>query len=205
MEGRMKRVVASVLVLLGWAVAARATDYQSSFGFTLSIPDDWLVLTKQAIKENAAFTDARNAKVGKIDLERLKDLRAKVESGSIEMFFDRTTSDVTFADNINVMVRRGQIPDAPDKVQQVCDAYPARLAKYAGRNLAVVRCETRGLGAIETMYVEFEGVVAGTVTMQYQIPRPNNELLLVTATCKQASLEKIRSEFEAMVRSIRLI
>jgi hypothetical protein len=205
MEGCMKRVVASVLVLLGWAVAARATDYQSSFGFTLSIPDDWLVLTKQAIKENAAFTDAQDAKVGKVNPELLKNLKAKVESGSIEMFFDRTTSDVTFADNINVMVRRGQIPDAPDKVQQVCDAYPAKLAKYAGRNLAVVRCETRNLGTTEAMYVEYEGIVAGTVTMQYQIPRPNNELLLVTATCKQASLEKIRTEFEAMVRSIRLI
>ena len=46
-------------------------------------------------------------------------------------------------------------------------------------------------------------MVAGTVTMQYQIPRPNNEVLLVTATCKQASVEKIRPEFEEIVRSIR--
>lgn len=201
----MKRVVASVLVLLGWVVAAHATDYQSSFGFTLSIPDGWLVLTKQAIKDNAALTDAQDAKVGRINPELLKDLKAKVESGSIEIFFDRTTSDVTFADNINVMVRRGQIPGAPDLVRQVCDAYPAKLAKYAGRNLAVVRCETQDLGTAKTMYVEYEGVVAGTVTMQYQIPRPNNELLLVTATCKQASLEKIRTEFEAIVRSIRFV
>ena len=52
------------------------------------------------------------------------------------MFFDRTTSDATFADNINVMVRRGRIPDALDQVRQVCEAYPAKLAKYAGRNLA---------------------------------------------------------------------
>jgi hypothetical protein len=205
MEGCMKRVVASVLVLLGWAVVVRATDYRSSFGFTLSIPEDWLVLTKQAIKDNAAFTDAQDAKVGRINPELLKDLKAKVESGSIEMFFDRTTSDVTFADNINVMVRRGHIPGAPDKLQRVCEAYPAKLAKYAGRDLAVVRCETRGLGTTEAMYVEYEGVVAGTVTMQYQIPRPNNELLLVTATCKQASVEKIRTEFEAIVRSIRFV
>jgi len=39
--------------------------------------------------------------------------------------------------------------------------------------------------------------------MQYQIPRPNNKLLLVTATCKQGSLDKIRPEFEEIVRSIR--
>jgi hypothetical protein len=201
----MKRVVAFVLVLLGWVVAARATDYRSSFGFTLSIPDDWLVLTKQAIKDNPAFTDAQDAKVGRINPELLKDLKAKVESGSIEMFFDRTTSDVTFADNINVMLRRGQIPGAPDKVRQVCETYPARLAKYAGRNLAVMRCETRDLGPTESMYLEYEGVVTGTVTMQYQIPRPNNELLLVTATCKQARVEKIRAEFEAIVRSIRFV
>ena len=199
----MRRVVSATVVLLVGAAVACAAEYRSSFGFTVSIPNDWLVLTKQAMAENPTLANPKEAKAGNINPDLLNELKAKVEKGSIEMLFDGATSDPTFADNINVMVRRGQIPDAPDKVRQACDAYPVKLAKYAGRDLAVARCENRDLGATKVFYVEFEGVVAGTVTMQYQIPRPNNELLLVTATCKQTSLEKIRPEFEEIVRAIR--
>jgi len=199
----MRRFLSLMLVLIVWAAAAHATEYQSSFGFTVSIPADWVVLTKQAIADNPMIVDMRPETIGNLNPDLLRDLKVKVESGSIEMFFDRTTSDATFADNINVMVRRGRIPDALDQVRQVCEAYPAKLAKYAGRNLNIARCERRELSKAEAFYIEYEGIIAGTVTMQYQIPRPNNKLLLVTATCKQGSLDKIRPEFEEIVRSIR--
>jgi hypothetical protein len=192
-----------LVVAILWTTAAHGSEFQSSFGFTANVPPDWVVLTKEALADSPTLVDMRPETVGNINPELLRNLKAKVESGSIEMLFDRTTSDATFADNINVMVRRGRIPGALDQVRQVCEAYPAKLAKFAGRDLNVLRCERRELDRTEAFYIEYEGVVAGTVTMQYQIPRPNNELLLVTATCKQASVEKIRPEFEEIVRSIR--
>jgi hypothetical protein len=192
-----------LVVLVVWTTAAHGSEFQSSFGFTANVPADWVVLTKQALADTPTLVDMRPETVGNVNPELLRNLKAKVESGSMEMLFDRTTSDATFANNINVMVRRGRIPDALDQVRQVCEAYPAKLAKFAGRNLNVVRCERRALSKSEAFYIEYEGVVTGTVSMQYQIPRPNNELLLITATCKQASVEKIRPEFEEIVRSIR--
>ena len=110
----MRRFLSLMLVLIVWAAAAHATEYQSSFGFTVSIPADWVVLTKQAIADNPMIVDMRPETIGNLNPDLLRDLKVKVESGSIEMFFDRTTSDATFADNINVMVRRGRIPDALD-------------------------------------------------------------------------------------------
>jgi hypothetical protein len=199
----MRRFLSLLVVLVAWASAANASDFRSSFGFTADVPADWVVLTKQALADSPTLVDMRPETVGNLNPELFRSLKAKVESGSIEMLFDRTTSDSTFADNINVMIRRGRIPDALGQVQQVCEAYPTKLAKFAGRSLNVLRCERRDLGRTDAFYIEYEGVVAGTVTMQYQIPRPNNELLLVTATCKQTSVEKIRPEFEEIVRSIR--
>jgi hypothetical protein len=199
----MKRFFSILVVFLAWTTAAHASDFQSSFGFTADVPSDWVVLTKQALADSPTLVDMRPEAVGNVNPELLRSLKAKVESGSIEMLFERTTSDATFADNINVMVRRGRIPDVPGEVQQVCEAYPTKLAKFAGRTLNVLRCERRDLGRTEAFYIEYEGVVAGTVTMQYQFPRPNNELLLVTATCKQTSVGKVRPEFEEIVRSIR--
>lgn len=199
----MRRYFSGLVVAILLTTAAHGSEFQSSFGFTAKVPPDWVVLTKDALADSPTLVDMRPETVGNINPELLRSLKAKVESGSIEMLFDRTTSDATFADNINVMVRRGRIPDATDRVRQVCEAYPAKLAKFAGRDLNVLRCERRELDGTDSFYIEYEGVVAGTVTMQYQIPRPNNELLLVTATCKQASVEKIRPEFEEIVRSIR--
>ncbi len=200
----MRAAVVSAVVALAVASVAVAREYQSSFGFAVDVPDNWLVLTKQAIAENAALAAPPDVKVGAINPDILRDLRAKVESGLIEMFFDRTTSDATFADNINVLVKQGQAPTSSDRARRACEAYPGLLAKYAGRGLKVEGCESRNVGSLQAFYVEYEGVVAGTVTMQYQFSRPDNHLLLVTATCKRASLDEVRPEFEGIVRSIRL-
>jgi hypothetical protein len=197
-------LVSGMVLMLAWASAGQAKEYQSSFGLTLDIPDNWLVLTKQAITENPALANPLDAKFADINPSVLADLKAKVEGGAIEVLFDRTTSDQSFADNMNVMVKRGHTPAEPGKVRELCDAYPDLLAKYAGRKLAIAKCESRDLGSVKALYVEYEGVVAGTVTMQYQVSRPNEKLLLLTATCKQATLEKVRPDFEAIVRSLKL-
>ena len=199
----MKRFVAMAGLLALLAVSASAKEYQSSFGFTVDIPDNWLALTKLAIKENPALTGAPGANVGTIDTKMLQDLKTKVENGEFEMFFDRTTGDATFSDNINVRLGGGTIPATPDAVKAKCTAYAQALAKVAKRTLAVATCESRTVGAAKTFYVEYEGIVAGTVTMQYQLARPDGKLIFVTATCKRTSLDKFRPDFEAIVKSMR--
>jgi hypothetical protein len=199
----MRRFVVLAGVLAVLAVSASAKQYQSSFGFTVDIPDNWLALTKLAIEENPALAGTTGTNTGGIDSKVLQDLKAKVENGTFEMFFDRTTSDATFADNINVRVGGGTIPMTPDAVKAKCTAYTQALAKVAKRTLAVATCESRTVGPAKTFYVEYEGIVAGTVTMQYQLARPDGKLVFVTATCKRTSLDKFRPDFEAIVKSIR--
>ena len=188
----MRRIVLAVLVLVGSVLAAPAKEYQSSFGFTFDAPDAWLVMTKQELATNPVFA---NADPG---------LKAKVDGGSVEIFYNRATSDATFTDIIDVK-RGGQgtIPSGPEAVKAQCEAYAKALAKAAGRPLAVAMCEDRSVGALKAFYVEYEGRVAGAVTMQYQLARPDGKLLFVTATCKQASLDKFRPDFEAIVKSIK--
>ena len=194
----MKKLAAVVVVLLAWALSATAKEYQSSFGFTVTVPDNWLVLTKQEIAMNPELAGPPGVSAGKIDPQ----LKA-VESGSIEFLYNRTTSDATFSDNINVRLGgRGKIPNTPEGVKDECTAYAQALAKAVGRTLAVAKCDNRDVGASKAFYVEYEGRVAGTVTMQYKFVRPDGKLVFVTATCKKASLDRFRPEFEAIVKSI---
>ena len=188
----MKRSVVLVAVLFLCATAVFAKEYPSSFGLTFSAPEAWLVMTKQELAGNPVFASADPG------------IKAKVEAGSVEFLYDRATSDATFTDYVDVKLGvRGVVPKNPDDIKTACTKYAQALAKSAGRTLAVARCEDRDLGASKTFYVEYEGRAAGTVTMQYQLVRPDGKLLYVTATCKQSSLDKFRPDFEAIVKSIR--
>ena len=188
----MKGVAVLALAGLMAASASVAKEYQSSFGFAFTAPDAWLVMTKPELAANPVFESADPG------------IKAKVNEGSVEIFYDRATSDATFTDYVDVKAGpKGAIPGNPDGVKAECARYAEKLAKAAGRTLAVATCEDRSVGAAKTFYVEYDGRVAGTVTMQYQLVRPDGKLLFVTATCKQSSLDRFRPDFEAIVRSIR--
>jgi hypothetical protein len=199
----VKHVVGFFAVFLILAAAAPAKVYKSSFGFTLDVPDNWLVVTKQTIRDDPALAKPQESKEGSMDSNAFKDIVAKVNEGSIEFFYDRATSDATFSDNINARVGPGKIPTTPEALEVHCAAYAKALEKAVGRRLAVANCENRTVGTLKSFYVEYEGRLAGTVTMQYQLVRPDGKLVFVTATCKRASLDKFRPDFEAIVRSIK--
>jgi len=188
----MKRSVVLVAVALLVAMGASAKDYQSSFGFSFSAGDSWLVMTKPELASNPVFATADAG------------IRAKVESGAFEIVYNRATSDAAFADNVTLRVGgKGSVPNDSDAVKTECTKYGQALAKSAGRTLEIARCENRELGSAKAFYIEYEGRVAGTVTIQYQLVRPDGKLVYVTATCKQSSLDKFRPEFDAIVKSIR--
>jgi hypothetical protein len=188
----MRRIVLAVLVLLGSTVVALAKDYQSSFKFTFSAPDTWLVMTKTELASNPVFAKADPG------------IRAQVDSGAVEILYDKATSDDKFADGVYIKRGpKGVIPNDPDALKATCTTYGAALAKNAGRKLAVTTCETREVAGSKTFYVEYEGSAPGTVTMQYQFLRPDGKLLYVTGTCRQSSLDKFRPDFDAIVKSIK--
>jgi hypothetical protein len=188
----MTKALTLAVALLTAATTLTAKDYKSSFGFTFSAPDAWLIMTKSELASNPVFA---NADAG---------LKAKVAAGSVEIFYDKATSDAKFTDYADVKLGiKGAVPKTPDGVAAACTKYTQELAKAAGRTLPVAACEVRSVGTSKAFYVEYQGAVAGTVTMQYQIVRPDGKLLYVTATCKESSLDKFRPDFEAIVKSIR--
>jgi hypothetical protein len=54
------------------------------------------------------------------------------------------------------------------------------------------------------LYLQFDGPIPGTTTLQYQLPRGPNATLVLTATAITAELPRMMSEFEEMVGSIRI-
>jgi hypothetical protein len=188
----VRRAVVIAIGLVLAAAAAQAKDYRSSFGFTFSAPDTWLIMTKQELATNPIFANADGG------------IKAKVQSGAVEIYYDRATSDKTFTDYVDVKLGpKSVVPSTPAAVDVACTAYTQALAKAAGRTLAVTTCAPRQVGALKTFYIEYDGRVDGTLTMQYQVPRPDGKLIYFTATCKKSSLEKFRPDFDAIVKSVQ--
>ena len=57
---------------------------------------------------------------------------------------------------------------------------------------------------MNVFYLEFDGVIEGTRTLQCHIPKSPSVLLVFTATCKNERLETMKREFEDIISSVVL-
>lgn len=201
----MKRflVMAGLIVLL--ATSARAGDYESGFGFGISVPDVWLVLTRNEVAKNASlFVDDGDGRFGSVPAAMRQAVFERVQSGQLEIFYRREGFSGAFVDNVNVMVQPADLPATDGQLEAVCRILPGEFSRVFGRPIGLDNCEMRVLANRAALYLQFDGAIPGTTTLQYQIQRQAGETVVVTATAAQANLARMLGEFEEMVGSIRI-
>ena len=192
-----------LLVLL--AMPTQAAEYESGFGFGISVPEVWLVLTQSEVAKNASlFTQRSEERFGSIPAAMREAVFARVEAGELEIFYRREGSVGSFVDNVNVLIQGTDLPAPGKQLQEVCHMLPGEFSHVFGRPIAMDRCEMRKIARRPALYLQFDGAIPGTTALQYQIQRRRGETLVVTATASNENLTRMLSEFEAMVESIRL-
>jgi hypothetical protein len=195
------------LVILSVVIAVAPVygkNYQSSFGFTIDIPEHWLVLTQQELKENPDLFDFDKKDWGTVDKNLLKDVVDKVKSGNVEVYFNKKTSDSIFLDNINVMKAVGKIPENNTQLQEVCNLLPNQFSSYFGRTIKVYQCKLLDINNLKPLFLEYDGVGEGTRNIQYVFQKSPGVQIIITATCKNSVLDTIRKEFTKIVLSIKM-
>ena len=201
---RYTLVVLVVFIIFLAITPAYGKEYQSSFGFTVDIPTHWLVLTRQELKDNPDFFDFDKKEFGSIDKNLLKTITSTIKSGRIEFFFNQKTSDSSFSDNINVAKQIGKIPENETQLREMCDSLPEQLSSYFGRKIECYQCKLKDINGLKSLFLEFEGVIEGTRSIQYQIQKSPSVQIIFTATCKNSVLDTIREEFERIILSIKM-
>ncbi len=196
---------AFVVFLIFCAISpAYGKEYKSSFGFTVEIPEHWLVLTREELKENPDLFDFDKKKFGDIDKNLLKNVESKIKSGQVEIYFNRNTSDGSFADNINIVKEIGRIPENDTQLSGICNAFPKQLSSYFGRDITLYQCKLVSINNVKSLFLEFDGAVEGTRSIQYQIQKSPSIIIIVTVTCKNRVLDTIEKEFKKIVFSIKM-
>lgn len=200
----MRRYAFVVLLILIAIAPAYGKEYKSSFGFTVEIPEHWLVLTREELKENPDLFDFDKKRFGNIDKNLLKSIDSKIKSGQIEVYFNQKTSDSSFADNINVIREIGKIPENDAQLREVCNVISKQLSSYFGREITVYQCKLVSINNLKSLFFEFDGAVEGTRSIQYHIQKSPSIKIIITATCKNRVLDTIQKEFNRIVLSIKM-
>ena len=76
----MKKILFTLLIFLALSNITFAKEYQSSYGFSIDVPEHWLVLTPDELKNNPDLFDFENADFGGIDKTLLKQVINKIWS-----------------------------------------------------------------------------------------------------------------------------
>ena len=95
------------------------------------------------------------------------------------------------------------ISDDPRYLKKLCPVMPSELSRAYGKLVGLYQCDARGLNGRTALYLEFDGAVQGTRSMQYQIEKSPTEMVTVTATAKDKTLGQTRADFNRMMRSVR--
>lgn len=214
--GRARRARAG-LVCLGLLIVsalastpsvARAGEFRSGFGFGISVPDVWLVLTRGEVEQHAElFLDGSGSGVDaleRIPVAMRRTVFDRVRAGELEIFYRRESESDGFVDNVNFLLQRTEPPMTREQLVGVCRVLPTEFSRIFGRPISMEACEMRERLFRPVLYLQFEGAVPGTTTMQYQLPRAGDGTIVITATTASVSLPRMLSELEGMVESMRI-
>ena len=207
--GRWIPVVGLILLVVGLpGSSARAGDYRSGFGFGISVPDVWLVLTRdEVLRNDDAFLEDEDR--GESDLQSIpSEMRLavfdRIRAGELEVFYRREGVFGRFVDNVNIMSQSAELPRTPEELVGICEALPIEFSRIFGRPISMDACEMRERVGRPALYLQFDGAVRGTTTLQYQLGRSAGSTLVFTATADRPNLARLMGEFEEMVSSVRL-
>jgi len=160
-------------------------------------------VTKEEIKDNPDLFDLQKVDLGNVNKDLLKLVIQKVEAGGIEFWFNTATSNFQFSDNINVYKTFGANPKNENNLPSL-SKLSSEYTKVYGKDTKCYKSELREINGLNTMYIDCDGVVEGTRSLQYVIQKSQGVQILITATCKNSVLDTIRDELNNIIKSLRM-
>ncbi|MBV1914451.1 MAG: hypothetical protein KUG72_03640 [Pseudomonadales bacterium] len=195
------RLITSILIAFLCSTSIYAEVINSSFGFSIEIPDTWQPLTGEEIKKNPDLFDFDN--LSGVDKGLLDQIRPMILSGKMEVFFMANGTD-DFTDNINVIKQVGRVLTDSTELAPLCESFPQQLSSMFNRPIKAYRCETTKVANLTGLYLEFDGVISGTRSMQYHIPKSDNVYLVVTATVNNKTYDEMSKKFHRVMETFRV-
>ncbi|MCG3178335.1 MAG: hypothetical protein BIFFINMI_00662 [Phycisphaerae bacterium] len=136
--------------------AAWGKDFKSDDGYSLSYPDDWVILTKGQQQEVARVAREKGVRVPEADLSMISC-----------MVVDLAKNDFEFAPNVNMVVVRDRL--TPDNA--TCAKYRKMLSdkvRSFGGSVEEITVNKAQVGSRSSLFAEWSGHLPGVATRVHQ-------------------------------------
>ena len=186
---------------------AHAGAYESQFGFSVDLPPHWNVVNAKNLKNDPKrYYGARKDKLKNVDKSLLEKKKKDILEGKAEIYENVVTNYGNFTDTIYVHMDHGDVKPHKAMEKAICnvDMLQAAFSKSFGRDVNVYACKVVKVSSYDAIYMDFDGASPGTRAIQYQIWKPSNDIIIMTLTAKNKTLEKLRDDFTAIVYSLTI-
>ncbi len=195
----MIKGILTALVFLFFIQSVHAGTYDSQFGFSIDLPSHWEIINRKSLKNNPEkFVDTRRGSLS--DKYKNEILEGKAE------VYERLAGDHgNFTDAIFVQVDHGGLKPIKALESAICNVAMLQesYSKSFGRSVKIHACKVVRVSNYDAVYTDFDGAAPGTRSLQYQIWKPSNDIIVMTLTARNETIGKLRDEFTGIVYSFK--
>jgi hypothetical protein len=189
--GVMNRVLL-VLLLALLPASVMAADYRSSFGFSFSLSDDWLVLTPGEVSSKFEAPTSKSLRMEGVDQKTLEATIAKIKDGKVEYYFYRKHAENGGANDISAQLAPGDGIPTPDAAKEACAGLKDDLAKLYGEPVQMKSCVLMNANGIPYMGFEYLLQRSDITIIQREIPYLRGTKLVLAGATNSAALDAVR-------------
>jgi len=190
-----------LILALGVEPNHAGTQYQSSLGFSASVPPGWVALTQERMKREPDLFERLLPKLGISDPKLASSLRTEVQEGKLDVLLRAEAGNSGFVDNINIRRQpAAKLALSREVVAAVCAQLmnPPDAAKPHVEGLE--ECTYQEAAGHPALFMRKRG--NGTTALQYQIPISPTLMLAVTAVAKSENIEPVGDDLARLVQSL---
>ncbi len=196
----MRLIVFLSVLLMATGVFAEI-KIPSRFGITLSLPDNWRLLTSsESDTGESTAAQKNNSKV-----QGMADLSKKMREGGLELIFNTQKIEGAegFYDNITLLETYDQVPEAAGQIKSTCGALPSLLSHTLGRSVQLDRCEGKLIQNYPAFVLSYAGDVQNTRILQYMLQLEQNRSLVLTLTYHTKNTQVV-ADFETALQQLEV-
>ncbi len=204
-----KKVVISIglaLLLLVWTLPASSLRVQSDFGFQITLPPNWAVVTRDDVREKPEVVrgtfEAAEKKRTLLDVPQdlYSSLKEKLVGGQVEYYYKTGSPHVS----VSLYQEKGTLAQSEEDIKKTCRLLPDELSKISKRPVTVHECRSRQVGNTTGLYLVADSYRPGEKYVQYMVQKDRDQVLLFTATGSSEDFGAVKSEFDELMKSLKL-
>ena len=196
------------LVFCFCGLAAADVTYQSDFGFRITLPDGWTIITSKDVKDKpdivkaALATAEKNNTIKNLPQTVYNALKEKLEGGQME-YYCRTEAP-TF--NISVYRDVGTITQPAEGGKTPCQSLTEELGKLSDKPVTLFECRFEQNDGRPVLYLVANAYRDNQKYVQYAVQKSPNEVLLFTGSADgSADFDKVKAEFDRIMKSLSIL